>query len=675
MYAVGSPVRLKVVSYDPNHSHDATTYAVRDVGGDLVAEGAIPGDGVLVLDGLSASPGWFKVYLSRSTPAPAPWGLCAGEGSFGVAPNLQIPAETHDPAGDRVGEGFDIALRAAVDLQAPRCPLRLPTLARDVDAALVAWGQVDRLYTAPPPIRWAALPENNNYRDAAVRDQLRPELQRLVAAGIDHFEFWNEPFGGAHAAPYEVVEPEFVAFADFIRSLGGKVMGATTVSIQEKGPWERLVTEHADLIDVFTFHNYDGYSPGVTGNIVRGKVSFAALQRVLERSGNAGKPLYNTEAPAHFAATYGSFEPMRQAAWSTLEMHMSARAGIPLRHMCRFKDRQTYFGYPSGYSAASPYPALLMMKTLWDHIGDSPLTPVPVGPVADNHVLASLAQRQGTSVLWLQTDGWQGKWKFKVPPGARVVDPYGGITPAEVDGVYVDQLPRLVLFDPAHTVKFTAPFPSFDAGQDQKPVVTVSSHKPKVDRPDATYLNRPASDGSWTLQPLPARAGDPLKAWHSADGTGAGEWIQYDFAAPTRLDSILISTPYPWQSVSTNLGFRVEVDGAVTWEEALPAPVSISWTSTARTEATFTETYWLPQTMWYLRLPQALVANTIRIVFSGATYGGVPTFEAGSSAGHGEPLSSGQGDSQHVSVRQVRFGLSTESDGGTARVGEPYLVG
>jgi hypothetical protein len=671
-------------------SYAATTWFIRDYYGTTVASGSLSGN-TLTLPG-PLPLGWYKLHMVRPSSIGNPWLTAGGESMFVVTRTspgwtTRPPVSTNrvPDGGDPRGAAQDYPLRGFIGLGPHRHSVYLDDTwyasskyAMEIGAPSAAgWWITD---TARPLRQMACFPEGTGGASptGTQTSRITATVQAGVTAGVTWFEGRNEPNTTSSYTDYYA---ELQAFAATVHaaSASAKVMGPCPVYIHggvgshDGAAWVDglLSLGCGDYLDVISFHNYN------PGDLPSARKSMDNFVAVLAKWGQQDKPRYNTEFSSRFAAVYGSWEHRLQTQKLMLDLHLHEQYGVPKEQTSLFYDiAHGFWDFPSWLISQDldelyPNPGVATVRVWAEELfGKAWAARLDFGTVDNDHFIGSrfTSPSDGTSVVVIQSDGRAGTVSLSVSGATSLTwsDPWGNAASKAVVGglaVFdVDTLPVYVRLPAGVTA--VPEIANYGVEVVRAQVFSVAS---------ANTNPATASRGINGVIGTVATIEETDLIYQGVEGTAPPSWFEVDLPATTRVDTVVVHCPHPWQHDSTLLDFTVQTWNGSSWDTraTVSEPTrTYQWTSAQACGACYTDSYHSRRNVWVVRF--AAVATTkIRVYATAYTYGGGATVDT--TNGAGIPGSGcGQTSPQHISVVQVQAFLSEGVDGPVR--GQPMLI-
>lgn len=672
-------------------AYAATTWFIRNYYGTTVASGTLSGS-TLTLSG-PLGLGWYKLYFQRATAAASPWLTAGGELFFCVvrsgtsvlarpaASTLRTPAD-----GDPRIEGMDYPLRGVMGLGPHRHSVYLDDTwyasskqAQDSGAPYAAtnW-QTD---SARPLRQMTAFPETTggSAPTGTQTTRITSVVQSGVTNGVTYFEGRNEP---PVNTVYSAYYPELQAYANTVHaaSASALVMGPCPIFVHtgqgsnNGAAWidGLLGLGGGNYIDVFSFHNYN------SGDLPSMRKSMDNLVAVLTAHGQQNKPRYNTEFGSRFAAVYGSWEHRLQTQKVMFELHMNEQYKIPKEQSSYFYDwSHGFWSFPSWFisneTERNPHP-LVATARVWSEelFGKNFAAKLDFGTVENDHFIGSRFDHpsNGTKLVVLQSDGRAGDVSLLITGATSVqwVDAWGNLytevaNSAGLVTLNVDTLPLYVRLPSGVTA-----------------VPEIVNYGVEVVRAQTFSVATANTNTDTAVRGINGVIGtsdttdETNMIYHGVEGTAPPSWFEVDLPFQTRIDTVIVHCPQPWQHDSALLAFEVQTWNGLSWVTQVGASEptrTYQWTSTKSCGGCFTDSFWSRRNIWVIRFLAPVATTKFRIYATDYSYGGGATVDTTNGAGLAGG-DTGQTSPRHISIRQVQAFLSEGANG--LHQGVPMLI-
>ena len=671
-------------------AYAATTWFIRNYYGTTVASGVLSGSSLTLSGPLPL--GWYKLHFVRPSAASSPWLTAGGEVFFCVVRSggslTARPAQStlRTPSGgDPRTEGMDYPARGVMGLGPHRHSVYLDDTwyassktAMEVGAPNAAsfWATD----SARPLRQMVGFPEGTG--GASPTGTQTSRIQAVTTSAVTNGTPWlegrNEP---QVDTTYTNYYPELQAFANTVHGASGSasVMAPCPIYVHG-GPGSDNGLAWVDgllglgggtYLDVFSFHNYN------SGDLPSSRKVLDALVAVLTTHSQHNKPRYISEFSSRFAAVYGSWEHRLQTQKGMFDLHMAEQYKIPKEQTSFFYDwSHGFWDFPSWFMSnenqTNPNPLVATVRVWSEELfGKNFAAKLDFGTVENDHFLGSRFDHpsNGTKTVVLASDGRAGTVSLSVTGASSLtwVDPWGNTASKTVTGGLaafdVDTLPIYVRL--ASGVTAVPAIANYGIEVIRAQIYSVAT---------ANTLSSTALLGINGVIGTVDTIHETSNIYQGTEGTAPPSWFQVDLPTDTRLDTVVVHCPEPWQHDSSLLNFDVQTwDGAawVTQASVSEPAATYQWTSTKSCGACFTDSYYSRRHVWVVRF--AVVATTkLRVYATDYTYGGGATEDTTDGAGLAGGAT-GQTSPRHISIRQVQAFLSEGANGPVH--GEKYLVG
>ena len=535
----------------------------------------------------------------------------------------------------------------------------LDSIDDEIARALEQKNNFDAAYTANPD---PARPPKNivvHFADGTYEEGWEAGVKKVVdALGTDGiwYECRNEPDTNSSA---DTFFSELQQFYGYVKAANpnARVLGPNQVSINGgQYGWARRFFElgGGDYVDGYSFHAYNVCS----GELDRGRYNAQRLVDLLTEFGQQNKPRWMTEWGA-FATNYGSYIPMRQVRWLTMELLLWEQYGVPREHIFYFYLRSHgFWDYPS-FITSDTYgfmPVATAFRVMAEEtFGKAYAERLDFGD-QDTDFIGSRYNAASGDLVALMASGPHGETvTFRVGGSVtslEIIESMGASRTVTVTNGSVEiallgeplyvRLPHGTTFVPV-TKKLGTNLVKLG----MLPAVTASTGNTSVGRVWESPL--PDDYPYWGDSPLPIT-------------------ITLKLGQMTSFDTVRIRGNQPWQVRSTILDGYVEVKTGSTWTRI--GTIANNYTSFEfitgwRDTACYQESFFDEQFTWYFTAPQLLRSDEVRLVVTRATWGG----EFAESMQHFPTGDGGQGMSEEClslqGIEVYRVNTSSGSGGGT----------
>ncbi len=492
----------------------------------------------------------------------------------------------------------------------------LETVDQEIATALAELQEFEAAYMDYPD---AMRPQKNyviHFADGTREAGWDEGVRKVVAAfGTENvwYECRNEP--DTTLPTPDTFVPELQQFYNYVKAANpnARVLGPNQVSIDGgQYNWTRRFFElgGGNYVDGFSFHAYNACS----GELDRGRFNAQRLVDLLTEFGQQNKPRWMTEWGS-FATNYGSYIPMRQVRWLTMEILLWEQYGVPREHWFYFYLRSHgFWDYPSfvltdtfGFLPAGTALRVLAGETF----GKAYAQRLDFGK-EDRDFIGSRYNGTTEDEIVLMACGRHGdELEFTVGGGltsVTVIDAMGKASTAPVTGgklklaipgapVYI-RLPRGTAF--SYALK------NFGTNLVQQGMYATVTASTGSDVSQLANNPRPPIYPYWGDSPLPIT-------------------INMKLGQMSSFDTVYIRGNQPWQLRSAILDGYVEVKTDNTWTRI--GTIANNYTSFEfitgwRDTACYVESFFDERFAWYFTSSEVLRSDELRLVVTRATWGG-----------------------------------------------------
>lgn len=453
------------------------------------------------------------------------------------------------------------------------------------------------------------------------------------------YECLNEPdiYPGAWDA--NEFYKELVDFHTAVKAANpnAKVLGPNPVNATSQLPWFRTLLElgGGNYLDGISFHNYSN----VEGDLETARADIEKFLALLAEFGLQNKPLFMTEWGT-FAATYGSFTPMRQLRKTMMAILMWEQYGLPKeRFVLFYGNSHGFWDFPSFYQGdkSGLFSTMTAMRVLSDELYSKLFVSRYNFGDEDNDFLGSYYRNPSNNT---------GVAVFMA--GERVGDPMTFQVQGASSLVKVDAMGK---------------------------TSTISVVKNKITLNligEPTYIRLPSGV---TLTPLPrvlgqnlaltgniassAASSGNLDALHVALNKTSSPYqvdtplpitVTLTLGQPTTIDTVYIKGMMPWQIRGAILDATVEVFENGSWVQVGVIDNTYTWINHISSKwdaACFSETYFDERWSWIIDIGRQVRTTQVRMIVTNATHGGevaeVDVLNSGNGQGNDDKILSLQG--------------------------------
>lgn len=468
----------------------------------------------------------------------------------------------------------------------------------------------------------------------ATRSNAIVAIQAMWARGCTRFEGpTNEPQLTAEAAHAMKLHQQIVHAAQ----PDAVAVGPCPVDILNITAWETFLDAGGgDYCDEISFHDYNSMT---NGNLALGRYTIERFLATLDRHGQAGKMLWQTEANNSFTAVYGVYHP-RRARFYMLHTLLWEQYGIAReRNPCWYDGSHGFWGYPAwlmnGDGSLEPHGVLLhvLAEETWAQVHDHRLR---FGATADTFLLGSLyrgVDGSGTIVLMstCHMDDLTVDLTVVGAGSVTAVDAFGNqSTLTATDGrvtVPVDEVPTYVRLPVGVSA---TPYQVNDWGPAPPPSISGKATDLKV----GSTFALPIGDDS-LMTAYASNAG----IYETDDALPQNATLLWP--ATVDVDRVIVIAGQAWQSAGTLVSFDVQTtaNGGGLWTTrqtvTKTTPSSFNFGTDQWNAGCKQETYWDEQWVFDVKLPATYSCNGVRVVANSASYGGEPDAAAMAAGGQG----------------------------------------
>lgn len=428
------------------------------------------------------------------------------------------------------------------------------------------------------------------------------------------YECLNEPdiaFGAWRASEFI---KELSDFHGAVKAANpnAKVLGPNPVNITSQLPWFRELLElgGGNYLDGISFHNYNG----VEGDLEMSRKVAEDLIALLTEYGQQNKPLFMTEWGT-FAATNGSFTPMRQLRKTLMAMLFWEQYGLPKeRFIIFYGSSHGFWDFSSFYMSdkMGSYSTCTAIRVLSEEVYGKPFASRYYFGDEDNDFLGSLYQNpsDGSGVaVFMAGERIGDPMTFRVAGASSLVtvDAMGHTSTIQVvqgritlaligEPVYI-RLPAGVTLTPEPRV----------LGRNLALVGNRAISSASTGNPDGRYVALDEITSPYqTDAPIPITVGVTL-------------------GQPTTFDTIYIKGMMPWQIRGSILEATVEIYENNSWVQVGAIANSYTWMkhiSSKWDAGCWSETYFNERWSWLIDIGRQVRSTQIRLIVTKTTYGG-----------------------------------------------------
>ena len=479
-----------------------------------------------------------------------------------------------------------------------------------------AWAQYGTA-ARPRKISFQTIGASNNSQVAAnysnaVR-QVVTDTVGYVPGLIAGYTGRNEPQGQYSAA-------EAQAFSAAVHGVAGaKSLGPDYVS----HPLGTDLGAQADAgiftyLDGFSFHCYNMNSGDLYGNI---RPTLENLRSILVSKGIAGRAKYMTEG-AHDTTWYPGDLRVHSAGQSYVMFNMALEiiAGVPYENTNYYYDQRGGYDSVTTWSSSSsgPYPGWALQRQFGTEVSGKTLeSEISFGDAAFLYLGGTWVDAAGARVTAIvgASVGVPAVQGFSSGP-VTVIDGFGNVVATTTGAVTlnVGSVPLYVRIPAGSTFGIRPPA----WGRNQ----LAAAYKPQ-----ASDTGEAQAAANLLKMTDDSRAGP--YAYSSGDSSSTGPGSNYKTTTSTfprtitvttplwnlTADTLVITTGYPWQGISTPLDFDVQTLTAGTWTTRATftqTPLTVKNFDTG--SDTMVDCYTNPQHVFVANVPVGTVVSGVRLI-------------------------------------------------------------
>lgn len=471
------------------------------------------------------------------------------------------------------------------------------------------------------------------------------QIAREFKDRVQYYEPRNEPNFGSSGADFAT--KELPPFYEAIKSVDQKlkVIGPGTVTIGPNGAgllWieDFLKAGGAKYIDAFSFHAYNN----INGDLWLARKSMDALMELLKAHGIEEIEKWQTEQ-GFFACVYGAYQPRLQGRWTMLEMMVFEQYGLPKEHNHLWYDKSHgFWDFPTWWENddGSLNPAAVLMRVWSEELYATQFDKrYNFGANGERLYIGSLFQGPEKQVAAFQSAGnTVGRVELKVTGGdkLRTVSAFGVVGELPVEAgramLTVPELPVYVELAAGQSIEVVPQ--SWGENLALAQGVKVTSSGASEHPVDAKIANDTQKIHNGELENWYYTQQSDAQPWMS-NVEKFPAWVELALPQPREIKRVVVFAAPPWQWQGTLVDFELQYHNGSDWVTCQrftePAQTFQVYTPVTRTSVdSFFSDRWV-----FEYEGQPMKTNRVRLLVHEATWGGGATEIVGKAGGQTGP--------------------------------------